>query len=144
MSRHVVTDTKMCLALIRKGIANRITATTAMNEASSRSHSILTFYFEKGQAADPKRRVVSAKLNLVDLAGSEKYQEGSDGTGKESKAINQSLYCLSRVINALTDTSIKSLSQAHIPYRDSKLTRLLKVGDTTMRRMLHNFSRNSI
>ena len=66
------------------------------------------------------------KLNLVDLAGSERVHV-TGATGKrleESKKINQSLSALGNVIAALTDTK----GRAHIPYRDSKLTRLLQVG----------------
>lgn len=62
------------------------------------------------------------KLFLVDLAGSEKIQKtGAEGTVlEEAKKINQSLSCLGNVINALTD------NRSHIPYRNSKLTRLLQ------------------
>ena len=74
--------------------------------------------------AAPPHKIKVGKLNLVDLAGSERVRV-TGATGKrleESKKINQSLSCLGNVIAALTDQKPRS----HIPYRDSKLTRLLE------------------
>ena len=73
---------------------------------------------------EPSRYIKVGKLNLVDLAGSERVRV-TRATGKrleESKKINQSLSCLGNVIAALTDYK----SRTHIPYRDSKLTRILE------------------
>lgn len=73
---------------------------------------------------DAPKQIKVGKLNLVDLAGSERVRV-TGATGKrleESKSINQSLSCLGNVISALTD----SKGRLHIPYRDSKLTRLLE------------------
>ena len=83
--------------------------------------------FEEGRAPgmkDAPKQIKVGKLNLVDLAGSERVRV-TGATGKrleESKSINQSLSCLGNVISALTD----SKGRLHIPYRDSKLTRLLE------------------
>ncbi len=94
-----------------------------MNARSSRSHCIFTIYFETQEdmpGADP--RVTVGKLNLVDLAGSER-QKKSKAEGNrlaEAAKINMSLTALMNVISALVDNKRK-----HVPYRDSKLTRLL-------------------
>jgi kinesin family protein 3/17 len=106
------------------GHKNRHTGETAMNQESSRSHCIFTVYIEIGEnMQDEKNRKIRAgKLNLVDLAGSER-QSKTQATGvrlDEAKKINLSLSALSNVINALVE------NKSHIPYRDSKLTRLLQ------------------
>lgn len=107
-----------------KGNACRKVGATAMNAGSSRSHSIFTMYVETQEIdenGDEKFRV--GKLNLVDLAGSER-QSKTKATGdrlKEAQKINLSLSALGNVISALVDGKSK-----HIPYRDSKLTRLLQ------------------
>merc|ERR1739841_501345 len=97
-----------------------------MNRDSSRSHSIFTIVIEcsetvNQESGDAKIRV--GKLNLVDLAGSER-QSKTGATGhrlKEATKINLSLSALGNVISALVDAK-----SAHIPYRDSKLTRMLQ------------------
>ena len=92
-----------------------------MNAQSSRSHScfILTVHSENSQTFVKK----TGKLYLVDLAGSEKIAKtGAAGqTLEEAKTINKSLSTLGQVINALTDGK-----STHVPYRDSKLTRVLQ------------------
>ena len=95
-----------------------------MNADSSRSHSIFTLYLEMSEV-DPsgEQRIKAGKLHLVDLAGSER-QSKTEATGdrlKEAQKINLSLSALGNVISALVDGKSK-----HIPYRDSKLTRLLQ------------------
>ena len=101
----------------------RKTAATNMNEGSSRSHSIFTVYIETAEQIEGEQRIKAGKLNLVDLAGSERVAKtGSSGqTMKEGIKINMSLSALGNVISALVDGKTK-----HIPYRDSKLTRLLQ------------------
>lgn len=125
---------------MQKGALSRATATTKMNDLSSRSHAVFIIIVEQmttledgthvvNQTAlalddDTPKQIKVGKLNLVDLAGSERVRV-TGATGKrleESKKINQSLSCLGNVIAALTDQKPRS----HIPYRDSKLTRLLE------------------
>lgn len=114
-------------SLMKKGATSRATASTNMNDVSSRSHAVFIVTIEqlkRGQADGRATKV--SKLNLVDLAGSERIRiTGAKGVRlEECKKINQSLSALGHVIAALTDYSKKSRS--HIPYRDSKLTRILE------------------
>ncbi len=110
--------------MLEKGLSNRTTASTNMNAESSRSHSIFTVIVEMStKEADGKEMLRVGKLNLVDLAGSER-QNKTGATGKvlqEGIKINLSLTALGNVISALSEGNAK-----HIPYRDSKLTRLLQ------------------
>ncbi len=125
-----------CEKLMDKGNKNRSTGATLMNADSSRSHSIFTINVEmceKDNEGEEHYRV--GKLNLVDLAGSER-QSKTGATGerlKEANKINFSLSALGNVISALADGKSK-----HIPYRDSKLTRLLQdsLGGNTKTLML--------
>lgn len=100
----------------------RKTAATKMNEHSSRSHAVFTINVSIKQSVEDGDIIRTGKLNLVDLAGSEcQGKTNSDAIrAGEAKTINTSLLTLGRVITALTEGSI------HVPYRDSKLTRLLK------------------
>ncbi|XP_008300735.1 kinesin-like protein KIF22 [Stegastes partitus] len=101
---------------------NRTTASTKLNQRSSRSHAILLIKVVRTQRASPRRQQ-TGKLYLVDLAGSEDNRRtGNQGIRlKESGAINLSLFTLSKVVDSLNSgTSIR------VPYRDSKLTRLLQ------------------
>ncbi|TYJ11614.1 hypothetical protein E1A91_A11G288400v1 [Gossypium mustelinum] len=97
---------------------------TEMNMASSRSHCV--YMFTLNQESISEKRVKSGKLILVDLAGSEKVEKtGAEGRVlEEAKTINKSLSALGNVINALTCGSPAKAN--HIPYRDSKLTRMLQ------------------
>lgn len=121
---QVVTSAKQALDLLEMGHKRRTTASTRMNDVSSRSHSIFTIYLYK---ADPERTEMMrvSKMNLVDLAGSENIHKSGavNQRAKEAGSINQSLLTLGRVINCLSD---KSGPVAHIPFRESKLTRLLQ------------------
>lgn len=106
---------------MNRGNTNRITRSTLMNDVSSRSHAIFTIRVESKNRQDKKTRI--GKLNLVDLAGSERLSR-TQATGerlREASSINQSLSVLGNVISALVDGK-----STHIPYRNSKLTRLLK------------------
>ena len=109
-----------------------------MNERSSRSHCIFTVIIESSQiGADGNQHIRAGKLNLVDLAGSEK-QSKTNAQGqnlKEAAKINLSLSALGNVISALVSKKIK-----HIPYYDSKLTRLLmdSLGGNTKTAMIAN------
>lgn len=107
------------------GYKNRSTAATKMNEHSSRSHSIFTIYIETSESSDKFDETVfkAGKLHLVDLAGSEKQKQTQADNERleEAKKINLSLSALGNVIKALVDGV-----STHVPYRDSKLTRLLQ------------------
>ncbi|EEY53222.1 kinesin-like protein [Phytophthora infestans T30-4] len=109
------------MAILSRGNAQRSIGSTLMNADSSRSHAILILTFSKKHLASGTK--VRGRMVVVDLAGSEKVQKTA-ATGvrmEEAKHINRSLSALGNVINALTDDKIK-----HVPYRDSKLTRLLQ------------------
>lgn len=112
-------------AVLNKGLHNRTVGSTLMNAESSRSHSIFTIVIEMStkDAQTGKEHLKAGKLNLVDLAGSERQKKtGASGDRlKEGSKINLSLSALGNVISALSEGGAK-----HIPYRDSKLTRLLQ------------------
>uniref|UniRef100_A0A8D9A8Y4 Kinesin-like protein n=1 Tax=Cacopsylla melanoneura TaxID=428564 RepID=A0A8D9A8Y4_9HEMI len=107
--------------VIEEGKSNRHIAVTNMNEHSSRSHSVFLINVKQENLENEKK--LSGKLYLVDLAGSEKVSKtGAEGTVlDEAKNINKSLSALGNVISALADGN-----KTHIPYRDSKLTRILQ------------------
>lgn len=107
--------------VIEEGKSNRHVAVTNMNEHSSRSHSVFLINVKQENLENQKK--LSGKLYLVDLAGSEKVgKTGVEGMGlEEAKNINKSLSALGNVIAALADGN-----KSHIPYRDSKLTRILQ------------------
>ncbi|XP_041457174.1 kinesin-like protein KIF22 isoform X2 [Lytechinus variegatus] len=101
---------------------NRTTAATKLNSRSSRSHSILLLKIIKERRDGSKHHIQTGKLYLIDLAGSENNKKtGNQGIRlKESGAINTSLFVLGQVVDALNQRLPR------IPYRDSKLTRLLQ------------------
>lgn len=112
-------DTETALKCIADGNQRRVVAETRANEFSSRSHAIVQLNIEK-KVGDS---VIVAKLSLVDLAGSEKqsvYAENRGIRNFEGSNINKSLLTLGNCINIL------SAKKGFVPYRDSKLTRLLK------------------
>lgn len=150
LSEWVVRSPSEIYSLMDRGAKVRATGSTRLNELSSRSHAVFIMIVEQNEQCvvdengnevdlDEYRAIVSetgefrgevrevfkiGKLNLVDLAGSERVRY-SGATGRsldESKKINQSLSALGNVIAALTDPR----GRQHIPYRDSKLTRLLE------------------
>ncbi|XP_030961026.1 kinesin-like protein KIN-1 [Quercus lobata] len=118
-----IIDPAEALQSLSTGIANRAVGETQMNTASSRSHCIYIFTVKQELTGD--KRMKTGKLVLVDLAGSEKVEKtGAEGRAlEEAKMINKSLSALGNVINALTCGSGRA---NHIPYRDSKLTRILQ------------------
>eukprot|EP00735_Rhodelphis_limneticus_P007274 TRINITY_DN1978_c0_g1::TRINITY_DN1978_c0_g1_i2::g.22965::m.22965 TRINITY_DN1978_c0_g1::TRINITY_DN1978_c0_g1_i2::g.22965 ORF type:complete len:461 (+),score=0.27,sp/Q54UC9/KIF3_DICDI/40.76/3e-68,Kinesin/PF00225.18/7.7e-89,DUF1076/PF06416.7/0.0082 TRINITY_DN1978_c0_g1_i2:104-1486(+) len=103
---------------VHEAIRNRSTFSTSMNSTSSRSHAILSITVD--QVIEPNR-ILSSTLRFVDLAGSERVSKSlSEGTRlEEAKRINRSLATLGKCIIAL------ARHQSHIPFRESKLTRLL-------------------
>ncbi|KAL0432526.1 UNVERIFIED_CONTAM: Kinesin-like protein KIN-4A [Sesamum latifolium] len=124
---------------LEQGSLNRATGSTNMNNQSSRSHAIFTITVEQMKRLHPgissdgnlndcmTEDYLCAKLHLVDLAGSERAKRtGSDGLRfKEGVHINKGLLALGNVISALGDEK-KRKEGVHVPYRDSKLTRLLQ------------------
>ncbi|MES1911807.1 MAG: hypothetical protein MHM6MM_004182 [Cercozoa sp. M6MM] len=128
LSEWVVRSPKEIYSLIKKGSQSRATSSTRMNEISSRSHAIFIIVVEQQTEIDDKKSVKVGKLNLVDLAGSERVRI-SGATGQrleESKKINLSLAALGNVISVLTDPKSARTSRKHVPYRNSKLTRILE------------------
>eukprot|EP01062_Namystynia_karyoxenos_P083573 TRINITY_DN9633_c3_g1_i1.p1 TRINITY_DN9633_c3_g1~~TRINITY_DN9633_c3_g1_i1.p1 ORF type:complete len:635 (+),score=190.68 TRINITY_DN9633_c3_g1_i1:121-1905(+) len=111
------------LAVVEEGVRNRSTASHLMNNDSSRSHSLFTVHLSSRQGDLP----LQGKLNFVDLAGSERIRDsGSAGQqAQESIHINKSLLVLGQVISVLAERQSTPSGGAHIPYRDSKLTKLL-------------------
>ncbi|KAF7817032.1 kinesin-like protein KIN-4C [Senna tora] len=108
---------------LSRGSLSRATGSTNMNSQSSRSHAIFTITIEQKNGDD----ILCAKLHLVDLAGSERAKRtGADGMRlREGIHINKGLLALGNVISALGDEK-KRKEGGHVPYRDSKLTRLLQ------------------
>lgn len=140
LSEVFVPNSKNGLQLLKKGLIKRKTASTKLNDVSSRSHTIFTInlYKKNGMNSDSELYRIS-KMNLVDLAGSENVSRSGavNQRAKEAGNINQSLLTLGRVINCLSDnqnspealggrkkSDVKKID--HIPYRESKLTRLLQ------------------
>jgi kinesin family member 11 len=114
LHEEFVEEAAAVMRLLLRGVANRRTAETKLNMASSRSHSIFTLSTHiKESSPDGDNLVKVGKLNLVDLAGSENVSRSGarDSRLREAGNINQSLLTLGRVINALVEGS------AHVPYR---------------------------
>ncbi|XP_032096363.1 kinesin-like protein KIF12 isoform X2 [Sapajus apella] len=117
------------MELLQMGLSRRRSSAHTLNQASSRSHALLTLYISRQAAqqmppVEPGEPPVGGKLCFVDLAGSEKVAAtGSRGELMlEANSINRSLLALGHCISLLLDPQRK---QSHIPFRDSKLTKLL-------------------
>ena len=124
-----VTSHEDILKILKKGNRNRTQESTGANETSSRSHAILQInieYYEKNQGINIE--IKYSKLSLIDLAGSERASATQNRGIRliEGANINRSLLTLGNCINALCDAVNKGIKKPYIPYRDSKLTRLLK------------------
>jgi len=124
--------------VLKTGLKNRAVGSTNMNATSSRSHSLFQIQIERSEiGADGKQHIRAGKLNMVDLAGSERIAKtGATGDRlKEATKINLSLSTLCHVISALID-----VKATYVPYRDSKLTRLLQdsLGGNTKTLMISN------
>ena len=150
LSEYLVTSATDCLRLVAFGAANRAVRATSYNESSSRSHAILQLQVERQVSGDT--RITRSKLNLVDLAGSERWDTnappGDGAHTSEMTHINLSLLTLSKCITSLARRDRKrggggsasprlghpSTAEGeregggavHVPYRESKLTHLLK------------------
>lgn len=139
---RVVESQHDLLAIIKEASLVRRTAATGMNASSSRSHSIITLSVIQEPLEDPNdpattlpsqskpiSKVLSAKLHLVDLAGSERAKRTAAAGERfaEGVQINRGLFALAKVISVLAENAGKPKSKhRHVPYRDSKLTRLLQ------------------
>ena len=128
LNELIVTSSNEVVNFIRNGNKNRVCEPTMANETSSRSHAVLQILIEyKDKASGADAEIFSGKLSLIDLAGSERASATKNHGIRllEGANINRSLLALGNCINALCENADKG-SKAYIPYRDSKLTRLLK------------------
>ncbi|KAK3856219.1 hypothetical protein Pcinc_037442 [Petrolisthes cinctipes] len=130
-------------SILEKGSAKRQTAATLMNAHSSRSHTVFTVTVHiKENTVDGEELLKTGKLHLVDLAGSENIGRSGavDKRAREAGNINMSLLTLGRVITSLVEKA------PHIPYRESKLTRLLQdaLGGRTKTSVIATISPSSI
>ncbi|KAI8575688.1 hypothetical protein K450DRAFT_260714 [Umbelopsis ramanniana AG] len=140
LKEEIVTSPRHVMKVIQRGEANRHVSSTDFNLHSSRSHTVFQLIVESREKepgsmpgsptiqkhnsflrTDQRRSVQVSQLNLIDLAGSEKAASQTDRR-KEGAFINKSLLTLGTVISKLTEDKVSS----HIPYRDSKLTRILQ------------------
>ncbi|KAM6335918.1 stAR-related lipid transfer protein 9 [Podargus strigoides] len=156
LTQHLVTDYKQVVELLEEGIAKRITASTHIHNASSRSHAIFTIHYTQAILENNLPSEIASKINLVDLAGSERADPSyCKDRITEGANINKSLVTLGIVISTLAQNSqmfsscqsINTITSegesspadspsmvsvsgtrrpAYIPYRDSILTWLLK------------------
>ncbi|XP_021119613.1 kinesin-like protein KIF18A isoform X2 [Heterocephalus glaber] len=126
LSLHQPRSSEEILQLLDNGNKNRTQHPTDANAASSRSHAVFQIYLrQQDKTASINQNVRIAKMSLIDLAGSERASSTSTTGARfvEGTNINRSLLALGNVINALADGKKKN---QHVPYRNSKLTRLLK------------------
>ncbi|CDW82929.1 kinesin motor domain-containing protein [Stylonychia lemnae] len=123
LSMIVCNQEEDALNQLFEGDMNRTVSEHQLNKASSRSHCVFTIHIESRSRVESSDKVLFSKLHLVDLAGSERTKKtGSSGiTLKEATFINKSLSFLEQVVIALCDKS-----RDHVPYRQSKLTNLLR------------------
>ncbi|KFK44023.1 hypothetical protein AALP_AA1G205200 [Arabis alpina] len=139
LTQYRAYSTDEVMALLQRGNQNRTTEPTRCNETSSRSHAILQVIVEY-KTRDGSMNIISrvGKLSLIDLAGSERALATDQRTLRslEGANINRSLLALSSCINALVE------GKKHIPYRNSKLTQLLKdsLGGSCNTMMIANIS----
>lgn len=146
LTLHQPKSAEHILEALDYGNRNRTQHPTDVNATSSRSHAVFQIYLrqqDKTACLNPSVRV--AKMSLIDLAGSEKAS-ATNAKGarlREGANINRSLLALANVINTLADPKSK---KTHIPYRDSKLTRLLKdsLGGNCRTVMIANVSPSSL
>ncbi|GAB2274291.1 Kinesin-like protein KIN-5D [Dionaea muscipula] len=123
LEEEIVSTANEIYKILEKGSAKRRTAETLLNKQSSRSHSIFSITIHiKECTPEGEEMIKCGKLNLVDLAGSENISRSGarEGRAREAGEINKSLLTLGRVINSLVEHA------GHVPYRESKLTRLLR------------------
>ncbi|XP_030582296.1 kinesin-like protein KIF18A [Archocentrus centrarchus] len=145
LTLHKPKSAEQIFEALDSGNRNRTQHPTDMNATSSRSHAVFQIYLrQQDKIASLNHNVCVAKMSLIDLAGSERAS-ATNAKGarlREGANINRSLLALGNVINALADPKSK---KAHIPYRDSKLTRILKdsLGGNCRTVMIANISPSS-
>ncbi|XP_077375420.1 kinesin-like protein KIF18A [Festucalex cinctus] len=145
LTLHQPKSAENILQALDSGNRNRTQHPTDINATSSRSHAVFQIYLrQQDKAAGLNPNVCVAKMSLIDLAGSERAS-ATNAKGqrlREGANINRSLLALGNVINALANPKSK---KAHIPYRDSKLTRILKdsLGGNCSTVMIANISPSS-
>nr|AMS24214.1 kinesin 5a protein [Marsilea vestita] len=123
LEEELVFSEKQIFGLLERGSSKRRTAETLLNKQSNRSHSIFSIILHMRDANLVSEELIKCgRLNLVDLAGSENILRSGarEERAREAGEINKSLLTLGRVISSLAEHS------GHVPYRDSKLTRLLR------------------
>jgi len=126
LREEVVTSPEQVFGILAQGEARRQVGATHLNLHSSRSHVMVRLWIESRTTTTGKESVRASTLSLVDLAGSESVRlTGSSERRSEGHYINQSLMTLGQVVYALSETDDTTKKQ-HVPYRDSKLTRLLQ------------------
>lgn len=116
---------EMALKIVEKCLGKRRVGATKLNDQSSRSHTILSLVlYKEGLSTANKSQFCVSRMNLVDLAGSEDINKSGavNERAREAGFINQSLLALGKVINCLSEGK----DPKHVPYRESKLTRLLQ------------------
>lgn len=137
VTEKYVSELEEGLALLKIGIDNRAVGSTQMNAISSRSHVLFMLTIDQNDFSSGEAR--TAKLTVIDLAGSEKISKtGTEGKMlEEAIKINTSLSALGNVIHALSEGR-----SGHVPYRDSKLTRLLQesLGGNSLTSLIVNIS----
>ena len=139
----ITNSSEHILSILKKGNKNRTTEATNANQTSSRSHAILQIMVSYKEKSTINNKIKYGKLSLIDLAGSERASVTKNKGMRliEGANINKSLLTLGNCINALCESNIKG-TKPHIPYRDSKLTRLLKdsLGGNSRTVMIANIS----
>ncbi|CAD8100499.1 unnamed protein product [Paramecium primaurelia] len=145
LTEYAVNNLYDCLTLMKRGEKNRMIRQTTMNLKSSRSHTIFQLLIETSKA-DSGGQLLRSKINLCDLAGSEKINKQDSMTNAhliELKSINQSLTTLGKVIQNLSQNN-KNINKLPIPYRESKITRLLQdsLGGNTLTNIFVNVAPN--
>lgn len=129
LSKHRVNNEEEAFNLVFEGEANRTISEHKLNSESTRSHCVFIVYIEMKSRIESSEKVTISRLNFVDLAGSERVKKtGSTGILlKEANYINRSLTFLEQVVVSLTkNQESKKKKTGHVPYRQSKLTHILK------------------
>lgn len=126
-----VSNVQGAMDVLNQGTMNRTTASTLMNSTSSRSHAVFTISMVKTETSSEEsmNMASSCRMTFVDLAGSERMKKtgGMGERAKEGIKINEGLLALGNVINALADDArLAKGEKIFVPYRASKLTRLLQ------------------